>query len=102
MFVQVTIYKQIKDMLIFLSAFRDIKLFYTKSHIGTTSNELADRLAKAATKNQVIDVEVKTSFDSLKSLLKRKSLTLWQAKWNDPDSKGRFTYNLISTVREDA
>ncbi|KFM63864.1 hypothetical protein X975_00885, partial [Stegodyphus mimosarum] len=61
-----------RQMDLLISRTKDIKLFWMKSDVGTIGNELADRLAEAATENQIIDLAVKTSFDSLKSLLKEK------------------------------
>lgn len=81
---------------------KEISISWTKSHIGTIGNEIADTLAKRAA-NSIYNIPklfhpIPPSY--IKRKLTKEALEKWQTSW-DEDTKGRFTYNLIKKVKEE-
>ncbi|XP_023242004.1 uncharacterized protein LOC111640238 [Centruroides sculpturatus] len=58
-------------------------LMWTKAHHGLAGNERADALAKAAANNSQLEISYnKVSLTTVKRLLWREVLDIWQNKWN--------------------
>jgi len=73
---------------------------WTKAHVGTTGNELADKLAKEASSK----IEIPISYNRVpKSVIKRdledNSRETWQKEW-ETTNKGTTTKQYLPTVLE--
>lgn len=60
-------------------------------------NEIADSLAKEATKRQDIDINIKYSKKWLKNHLQKITVARWQLRW-ELSPKARFTFGLLPQV----
>jgi hypothetical protein len=58
----------------------DLRLYWTKAHVGTRFNERADELAKEATTRGIVTY-VKPSRSHLKTLYKKAAETQWRHEW---------------------
>ena len=69
------------------------------AHVGIHGNEIADTLAKNATKRKAIDFEIKLSKNDLETKSYKVYLDEWQKDW-DTSLKGRFLYNIQNKVTD--
>lgn len=77
---------------------KHIMLIWVRGHSGVLGNEIADGLAKEATRCPDVDLSlVKLPISHVKSLLTSEALFSWQQDW-DNELTGRFTYNLLHKV----
>lgn len=79
------------------SSNKDFKLRWVKAHVGEKYNETVDKLAKSATKRDIIDFRCKPTKIKIKQELTKALIKKWQIYWNN-SSKGRAVYNLIPKV----
>jgi ribonuclease HI len=97
-FVQQNPYIQsIQTQLIQLKRTLTLNLFWIKGHTGIVGNELADALAKEATKKEQIDLELSLGPSYIKNQLKKLLQNDWLHYWQTSD-KGRHTYKLLPKV----
>lgn len=75
----------------------NIALGHVSAHIGIKGNELADSLAKDATKNNQPPFNLPLPPSYIKKTLKKQILPEWQLQWTT-STKGRHTHNLIPKV----
>lgn len=74
---------------------------WTRAHVGTIGNEIADSLARKAAKS-VINIKFKFipyPASYFKHKVKCKILQDWQTIWDEAD-RGRYTYNLLPKVSD--
>lgn len=78
------IVNEIKDQL-YEAAIRgqDIRLYWTRAHIGEWGNELADVHAKRASRKDQVDVTVKYFKSQIKEISKNQMIRKWQERWNN-------------------
>lgn len=74
-----------------------ISLLWVPAHIGVSGNEMADKLAKQAAQQTMIDMDIKYSKSEIKSIVKTKILGKWQHIWNN-GSTGRQYYTIQNIV----
>lgn len=70
---------------------------WTKSHVGTLGNELADAAAKAAIARDVTDYVARVSISRMRSHINRVHLADWKDKWQSSE-KGRDTKAILESV----
>jgi len=71
---------------------------WTKAHVGTTGNELADKLAKEASSKTVIPISYNRETKSvIKRDLEDNSRETWQKEW-ETTTKGTTTKEYFPTV----
>ncbi len=61
--------------------------------MGIKGNEEADKLAKQAVDDGMIETELPHSIREIKSVIKEKVIKKWQQHW-DNDTKGRHLYAI--------
>ncbi|XP_075679871.1 uncharacterized protein LOC113789201 [Dermatophagoides pteronyssinus] len=76
---------------------KHICLTWVKAHVGITGNELADTLAKEATKEQSISYDRRPISYGLR-VLKLKMLKDWNDRWQT-SNKGRITASFFPTIK---
>ncbi|KAJ4431207.1 hypothetical protein ANN_19804 [Periplaneta americana] len=77
-----------------------IEFFWIKAHVGTYGNELAERLAKAATQNK--DAAVcfdKTPKSIIQTEIEEEGKLKWQKEWDDT-TKAAITKSYFPNVKE--
>lgn len=74
-----------------------VVLHWVKAHIGIQYNEEADLLAKEATLEETIHVDLGLTRRQVKNLLNNEMMKEWQVSW-DTSEKGRRTQQLIPRV----
>ena len=79
---------------------RSILFIWIPSHLGLRGNELADRLAQAATRNCAVDIEL--NFENLEYNIRVKKFILeqWQRQWST-SIHGQFYRKVEPTVSLD-
>ncbi|GIX84322.1 uncharacterized protein CDAR_49031 [Caerostris darwini] len=73
------------------------ELIWTKAHVGTEGNEIADRYAKEATTREEVDLPICLSMKHIKSEISKAILLDWQHQWST-SSKGRAVHELCPLV----
>jgi hypothetical protein len=77
-----------------------IGISWLKAHAGIHGNEMADQLAKAATRNSDISVSFnRIPKSTFYSELNEEAIQKWQTDW-DKCSKGALTKEFFPNVRE--
>jgi len=74
-----------------------IKLTWVPSHVGVKGNEVVDRLAKQASKQEEVEIVITISKAEAKAQIRSKINKKWQAHW-DAEEKGRHLYNIQQKV----
>ena len=74
-----------------------IILEWIPSHVGISGNELADREAKKALRQNYPDIYIPLYKEDIKNLCKNILKNMWQKNWNN-NSKGRTLYLVQDTV----
>ena len=69
------------------------EIHWLPSHIEIEGNEEADKAAKASLNHPTIDVEIKPELHDIYPNIERKTLGLWQVRW-DNDTKGRHYHQI--------
>ncbi len=77
----------------------DVKFSWTPAHTGINGNEIADQLAKKATKKKNIEIEDPVGRGEIKSIMKSYIQKKWQKKWDTADT-GIFYYKINSSVND--
>ncbi|KAJ8980869.1 hypothetical protein NQ317_001333 [Molorchus minor] len=77
-----TILNQIQEL---TNTGKNIKLVWTPSHVGIGGNEIADRIAKQATTNNLQNIKIRS--EDIEPLLKCKITALWQNEWENFNAK---------------
>lgn len=75
----------------------NIKLLWTRAHIGTVGNEKANQYAKDACSKNNIDYRFAKSKSSIRKELNNIYTNVWQDRWNN-STKGRWTWDLVPNV----
>ncbi|GIX77402.1 RNase H domain-containing protein [Caerostris darwini] len=70
------------------------ELIWTRAHVGTEGNEIADLHAKEATTREEVDLPLSLSFNHLKKEIAKAIKTDWQRQWSS-SSKGRAVHELF-------
>ncbi|GIX79758.1 retrovirus-related Pol polyprotein from type-1 retrotransposable element R1 [Caerostris darwini] len=73
------------------------ELIWTRAHVGTEGNEIADLYAKEATTREEVDLPISLSFNHLKTEIAKAIKTDWQRQWSS-SSKGRAVHELFPHV----
>ena len=76
-----------------------VSFLWVPAHVGIRWNEKVDALAKAATRKDAIDVNLKLSKSEGKSIVWQNSVIKWQQLW-DQDTKGRHLYSISGRVAD--
>ena len=71
-----------------------VHFLWVPAHIGVKGNEMADKVAKEATKNNDIDIVVSLSKTEIKSRIRQER---WKKQWEE-ERKGRWFYRVQRTV----
>lgn len=74
-----------------------VRLVYTPAHMGTTGNELADQLAKEATKEGE-EYSVPMSISFIRNELRKQGMHEWNKYWN-LQGKDSYTYQWIKNTQ---
>lgn len=74
-----------------------IQFVWVPAHRGVNSNEKAHKLAKEATKNEEVRLNIPLSCADVKVLVKCSVNKIWQADW-DKKRKGRLVDNLQKEI----
>ena len=78
----------------------NIRLEWTRAHVGTAGNEEADRLAKeAASDSDMPEAIGRTSKGRLKSMLSAESVDHWEQAWQATDD-GNHTRSIFPTIAD--
>ncbi|KAG8175586.1 hypothetical protein JTE90_018879 [Oedothorax gibbosus] len=88
------IIKQIKESC--YDPLKHVNLIWTKAHVGTFGNEVADSIAGAAIELGD-DHRLGLPKSYIKRHLKDQLMADWQREW-DSSEKGRLTYNIVNSV----
>ena len=75
-----------------------IQITWIKAHVGNYGNELADRLAKEATKNKET-IYKKIPKSQIVQQVKQQSIEKWQTQW-EQTTKGRITKQFFPNIKE--
>ena len=73
-----------------------IEFKWVKAHAGNIGNELADRLAKEATKNRNVTYS-KIPISAIKKDIREESVRKWQRQWEETE-KGSITKEYFPNV----
>lgn len=68
-----------------------VRFVWVPAHIGVEGNEMADKVAKRALRNERKQISVKMSKLEAKSVIKEQIIKKWQEEWNR-GKKGRYLY----------
>lgn len=74
------------------------KLSWIKAHIGLQGNEEADLAAKFGTELPSINIHIGYSTRQIKTNARKITDIEWQERWDNPDAKGRHTYEIFPVV----
>ena len=92
------VHEEIKYCLYQLSCIgAQVTFCWIPSHIGINGNETADKLAKSATSQEMINFPLLKNISDINVLLKKRMMNKWQKQW-DKSPKGRFYYRLQPSV----
>ena len=72
---------------------------WIKAHVGNYGNELAERLAKEATKNKET-IYKKILKSQIVQQVKQQSIEKWQTQW-EQTTKGRITKEFFPNIKKD-
>ncbi len=67
------------------------------AHVGIKGNEEADKIAKQAVDDEMVEIELPHSIREIKSVIKEKVIKKWQQYW-DNESTGRHLYAIQKKV----
>ena len=76
---------------------KTITLIWVPSHVGIRGNEMADCLAKEATKHPEIEIEIMPEIFDIKRTIRRELLNEWQTRW-DSAQESRHYWSLEKKV----
>ncbi|XP_035215007.1 uncharacterized protein LOC118188623 [Stegodyphus dumicola] len=89
------IISQLQELLLRLGAHLNIQMFWTRAHMGTIGNELADELAKQAAMNDdAINSPLAWPISHFLRKLHLQSVMQWQVLWDAEDTGRRAHYHL--------
>lgn len=96
---QIPSIQKIQTLLKTLNLSTNIQLFWVKGHAGCSGNEIADTLAKTATKKPTIDISLPLAPSYIKSKLHQLKMREWQNFWINSD-RGRPTFTYLPRVSD--
>ena len=88
---------KIKSQLLSLKDRTEIKMFYTRAHVGTRGNERADQLAKQSAQSSSSISYIYKPMSAVKYEQRQMVKQIWQRLWSEAEV-GRYTYKFLRSI----